>query len=175
MTIWTIDKTINTPIKPERDTHDMIGAFRPEVIDFLIGAVLDNREMLSIWTSVRVAWVRGSRSGWWSILLRVQRQDAQANWWCWWVSYKKGLFLIASSIRMDIILITFWMCQSLSTTGSITQNCLLTNKITSMELRTFGTRPRDTCTDLTVFQPSIFLYFWRNVSGDLTTPSLNHN
>jgi len=104
MTIWTIGKTINTPIKPERDTHDMIGAFRPEVIDFLIGAVLDNREMLSIWTCVRVAWVRRSRSGWWSILLRVQRQDAQANWWCWWVSYKKGLFLIASSIRMDIIL-----------------------------------------------------------------------
>ena len=72
---------------------------------------------------------------------------------------QKKLSLTTSSIRMDIIPITCWMCQSSSTTGSITQNCLLTEKIISMELRIFGTRPRDICAGLTVFRSSTFLCF----------------
>ena len=36
MTIWTIDKAVKSPIESDWDTHDMIGAFWSEVIDFLI-------------------------------------------------------------------------------------------------------------------------------------------
>ncbi len=63
----------------------------------------------------------------------------------------------------------------LNTTASITQNCLLTNKIISMELKTFGTKLSVICVDLMVFRSNIFRYFLRSVSGDLITPILKPN
>jgi transposase len=73
--------------------------------------------------------------------------------------YAKVIPDTKSKTLMGITPITFWMFQSLNITGLITQNCLLTKKIILMELKIFGTRPKDICVDLTVFPSSIFLCF----------------
>ena len=73
--------------------------------------------------------------------------------------YAKVIPDTKSKTLMGIIPITFWLCQSLNIIGLITQNYLLTSKIILMELKISGTRPRDTCADLTVFPLSIFRYF----------------
>ena len=65
---------------------------------------------------------------------------------------QKELFQTVSFTRMGIILIMCWMYRSSNTTESITQNCLLTNKIILMVLRIFGIRPRDICADSTGFR-----------------------
>ena len=67
------------------------------------------------------------------------------------------------------------MCQSLSIIELIVLNSFSTSKTISIEFKNSGTKLNVICGNLMALLNLIFLYFWRNVSIDLTTKRLNHN